>query len=335
VIDCHRELFDFYADRVRLKEPQRKELRQHRGANQRRLKKNLEKNGDPTPVEHIKQGGYSMRTTTQQLPEKDYDIDDGCVFDVDDLKSDKGADKTALDARKMVHEAAKDPKFNKEPELLKNCVRVHYAEGHHVDVPVYRRHVGDSGAWYELASSDWKKSEPKAVTQWFEDENKKQSPDERDGRQLRRNVCYAKCWRRKNKSWNMPSGLAVSKLVVEKFVGYLERDDESFYWSLKAIHSRLCGNLEVDHPVADEKLTKGPDDALTRNMRDELGKALDKLRVLESWGCTKAQALEAWKEFFGTDFFDKAVEDEKAKEAEKARIAVESLTFQPAPWSAA
>ena len=36
-------------------------------------------------------------------------------------------------------DALKDPKFNKQPEIHQNCVRVFYAEGHHVDVPAYRK----------------------------------------------------------------------------------------------------------------------------------------------------------------------------------------------------
>lgn len=334
MIDCTKELFEFYTGEVRLKKPQREELRQHRAACQARLKTNLGKNGDPTPVEHIKQGGYSMRTTTQQLPEKDYDIDDGCVFEAKDLKGERGADKSALEARRMVHNASKDAAFNKEPELLKNCVRVHYAAGHHVDVPVYRRHTEESGeTWYELASSDWKKSDPQAVTTWFQEENRRLSPDENHGRQLRRVVCLLKRWRRKNRSWNMPSGLVVSKLVAERFAGYLDRDDESLYRTLQAIHTRLCGSLAVDHPVSDSQVA-GAEDARTRNMREELGKALVDLRVLDSSACTKAQGLEAWKKFFGTDFFDETIEQEKAKEAERARAALECLPARPAPWSA-
>jgi len=332
MIDCSSEINSYYNDRVRLTEAQRKQLRDHRDANRRRLKDNLKKSDKPSPVGFVGQGSYTMRTTVQQ-PDNDYDIDDGVVFKKEDLKGPQGAEMSPLDVRKMVHEAAKDPKFNKEPEILKNCVRVHYVQGHHVDVPSYRQLADDSK---ELASSEWKASAPKAVTEWFTTENDKQSPDSSNGKQLRRSVCLAKGWARKNKSWNMPSGLVLSKLVVERFNASLDRDDESLYLTLKAIHTRLKSSLEVDHPVVSEKLTNGPDDARTRTLRDKLEPALEELRVLESGACTKAQALKAWKQFFGTDYFDKMIEAEEAKDQEKADAAISGLSISsPAsPWCA-
>jgi len=271
-----------------------------------------------------------MRTTIQQS-DNDYDIDDGIIFEKDDLKGPRDAELSSLDVRKMVHEAAKDPKFNKEPEILKNCVRVHYAQGHHVDVPSYRQLEDGSK---ELASSEWRKSDPEAVTEWFTTENDRQSPDTSNGKQLRRAVCLTKRWARKNKSWNTPSGLVITKLIVERFSRFLDRDDEALYWTLKAIHARLQGSLEVDHPVVNEKLTKGPDDARTRTMRDELGFALERLNVLESAACTKAQALKAWREFFGTDYFDELIEKEEIRDKEKAEAAVRGLSISSpaAPW---
>lgn len=335
IFNCHDDITKFYDSEVRLSAAKQDELREHRDSNRRRLRRNLEANEDPQPIDFVIQGSYAMDTIIQQ-PENDYDIDDGILFKDTDLKGPKGGDKTPLEARQMVHKAAQDPKFSKEPELLKNCVRVHYAQGHHVDVPVYRQHEDDTGTWWEIASgSEWKKSDPKAVTDWFSDAVIKRSPDTTNGRQMRRECRLVKRWARKNKSWNMPSGLVISKLLDEKYVGCADRDDQALYDALKAIHGRLLWNLEVDHPViAGEKLTKGPDDAKTREMRDRLGEALEDLKVLESPSCTRAQALKAWKKFFGTDYWDGQIEEEEEKDKKKAQEAVAAVHVRPAPWLA-
>src|SRR3546814_5698270 len=98
---------------------------------------------------------------------------------------------SALDARQMGRDAVDAGSLKKAPEVRKNCVRVYYDGGYHVDIPVYRRvvmkdFVGHESMNYELASVDWKRSDARDVTKWFEDENTKQSPDTTNGRQLRR-----------------------------------------------------------------------------------------------------------------------------------------------------
>src|SRR5205807_1866754 len=131
------------------------------------------------------QGSYEMRTMIQH-PEKDYDVDDGVYFDKGDLRGSNGGEKSALQARQMVRDAVDDDSFKKRPEARKNCVRVYYNAGYHVDIPVYRRVVtkdwsGREQVHYELASSEWKRSDARDVTKWFKDENRRQSPDQTNG----------------------------------------------------------------------------------------------------------------------------------------------------------
>jgi hypothetical protein len=70
-------------------------------------------------------------------------------------------------------DALKDKRFNRQPKLFTNCVRVFYAdtdeEKHHVDFPVYRRWTNDENEMVqELASeSDWVRSNPTQVNDWF------------------------------------------------------------------------------------------------------------------------------------------------------------------------
>ena len=82
---------------------------------------------------------------------------------------------TSLQARQMVRDAVDNGKFKRAPEVRANCVRVLYEAGYHVDLPVYRRVVtstvlGDD-IYYELAASGgWKRSDARAVSDWYEGE---------------------------------------------------------------------------------------------------------------------------------------------------------------------
>src|SRR6516165_8327667 len=93
-----------------------------------------------------------------------------------------------------------------DPQRFDNCVRVYYAKGYHVDMPVYRRIVyrdarGDLYYYHELASTDWKRSDARHVNEWFERENNGKSPDTINGRQLRRIVRQVKKFARSRESW--------------------------------------------------------------------------------------------------------------------------------------
>jgi hypothetical protein len=137
MIDCSTEITDFYKKHVRLTKAQVEKLAEYRETNKSRVENGLKKAEQPLPDRHINQGSYAMRTINQH-PDNDYDIDVGVVFNKDDLKGSQGADKSALNSRKMVCDAVQDGRFKKAPEVRQNCVRVYYDEGHHVDMPIYR-----------------------------------------------------------------------------------------------------------------------------------------------------------------------------------------------------
>ncbi len=192
MLNCSKEIEKYHNEKVRLSESERNEMRERRKANQDRLKDNLKKKKKPLPIRFIKQGSYAMYTMTQ-APDKNYDIDDGAVFSRADLKSPQGADMTASEARDMVRDALDDGSFKTPPKSLKNCVRVFYEAGYHVDVPVYREFEDENkNTVLELASSDWRKSNPTEITTWFNNAAVDKSPDSTNGRQMRRCVCLLK-----------------------------------------------------------------------------------------------------------------------------------------------
>lgn len=327
--DCSKEIRKFHNDRVTLPEKTQAELRSRRNANQKRLKAGLKKAGDPDPQKFVKQGSYAHRTMVQdQHGDNDFDIDDGVVFFREDLKGKQGGDKTAYDARKMVCDAIGNG-FKTPPEILKNCVRVYYDEGYHIDIPVYRNE-DNSDTEYELASSDWRVSNPEGVNKWFDVRLSNKYPAGDGGRQMRRMIRILKFWGKSRKSWNMPSGFIWSVLVDEVYTTFDDREDRALHNVMKAIRDRLRINKIVSHPVVEGKaLTKGTDDLRMVECEQRLTDALETLSVLFSASCDKSDALKAWKKVFNTDFFDKEIEKAEKKEKEKAAACVAGIAAAP------
>ena len=329
--DCADDVLAHHDEKVTLPTPQQTKMRERRNANRDRLKEGLKDQGKPAPREFKSQGSYAMKTMTQH-PDNDYDIDDGVYFDKVVLVGERGAEMTALQARQMVRDAVDDGSFKTKPEVRTNCLRVCYEAGYHVDIPVYRRvttkdAAGNETYHHELASSDWKRSDARDVTKWFEDENDKQSPDEDNGRQVRRITRQIKKYGRSRDSWSRQilSGFGVTKLVTERFRGNADREDKALYDTMKAIRDRLNGDLIVAHPVTPgDTITKGNDDAKARYLRDRLTEAVYNLAPLFEPDCTREKALKCWDKAYNTAFFSDRLEKD-AKATAKAAVAAPTV----------
>lgn len=330
MFDCADDVLAHHDDKVTLPQAERTDMRNRRDANRDRLKKGLKENGKPAPREFASQGSYAMKTMVRDL-DRDYDIDDGAYFNKEDLVGDRGGEMSALQSRQMVRDALDDGSFKTPPEVRTNCVRVVYEAGYCVDVPVYRRIAvkdswGNESYLHELASSDWKRSDARAVTKWFEDENTKLSPDTDNGRQVRRIVRQIKKYSRSRESWKgqILSGFGITKLVMECFRGNAAREDEALYDTMKAIRDRLNWNLVVQHPVlTGDTITKGTDDSRARFLCEKLTDAISNLAPLFETDCTRAKALKRWDKVFATTFFSER--DEPKKEARASLLKVASV----------
>lgn len=317
MFDCSKDVLGFFNDEVALSETEKDEMRKRRNANRNRLKKGLEKNEKPLPEEHVAQGSYAMHTMVTDK-DNDYDIDDGAVFNKDDLVGAQGAYMSALDVRKMVRDALDDGSFSKPPEVRTNCVRVYYTAGFHVDVPAYRRLDDDS---LELAGADWKGSSPTDVTEWFNKAVIDKSPDKNNGRQMRRVTRLLKFYKQSRDSWkqSMPSGFEVSVLVDECYVADSAREDISLYETMLSIKLRLDDDLEVKHPTRDDMLTDGSDDANTRLLKEKLTESVDNLQVLFESDCTRLEALRAWNCVFKHEYWKELIADEEEAQKQKRK----------------
>lgn len=311
MIDCSKELRKYHDNAVTLPKSDRDGMRQRRDSNRDRLHRGLEKNKKPPVREHVVQGSYAMKTMVQH-PDNNYDIDDGALFWKEDLKGPKGGDMTPGDAKRMVADALNDGAFVQEPEIRTNCVRVVYKAGYHVDIPVYRQLKDEQGTVFELASTEWKRSNPRGVTEWFESRvaARKLVADGDD--QLRRVVRYLKAFARSRASWNMPSGFILTVLADERLSLIDQREDELLRHMMREVHERLRFNLVVAHPVLHgENLTKTSDDADMRVLRDKLDWAVEELKALDDEkNCTRNKALRVWGTIFNTDYFDQFFDDD-------------------------
>lgn len=326
--NCHKEVLKYHNHNVTLPRSEQQDMRDRRDTNRKRLKDGLAKDKQPAPKDFQSQGSYAHRTMVQH-PDKDYDIDDGVLFDMADLKGPRGGDLSPNDVKKIVVKCLTNELFNTPPEVRTNCVRVYYHKGYHMDVPVYREVVtedsaGEEHVHWEIASSEWKVADPKGVTEWFQTQNQEQSPDTENGRQLRRVVRLMKAFARSRSAWKdrIASGFMISVLVVEQYKADAEREDQALYDTMVAIRDRLQWNLEVKHPVVEgDYLTKGADDAKAKFLREKLDWAMEKLDVLSEPKCTHEQALKAWDTVFSSDFFIGELPDDEASNKGGAGVA--------------
>ena len=338
--DCDKDIRAYHDERVRLTENQKKKLRDRRDANRDRLRRGLNKNGDPAPVKSVIQGSYAMGTVIQE-PKRAYDIDDGVVFTAKSLIGPTGVSKAALDARKMVRDAVDDGSFKTEPEIKTNCVRVYYDDGPPVDIPVYRSTTDWTGNdKYELASVDWKESDPEGVNRWFRDWVKtKVAGGMAHSRELIR-LLKAICKNRPSYT-TLPSGFVLTVLVQECYQssdGHLPIELREL---IEAVHRRLEDNLMVAHPVVfGEWLIDDDAKHRTEKLRELLGMAVKELAALDRPNCTLSETLKAWKKVFCTektvactDFFDQRIEDAEAEEKRRTGAGVTAPAVVSAPKS--
>ena len=312
MFDSSSQVTKYHNDEVCLPGSERKMMRDRRNANRKRLKSGLAENQKPTPVGCHSQGSYAMWTMVQDA-NSDFDIDDGVYFSKEDLVGRNGGVMTAIQVRQMVCDAlAAGNNFSRPPEVLKNCVRVYYKAGHHVDVPAYRRiekknfWTGETTYEYELASADWKSSDPREVTRWFRQKNQELSPDPNtNGGQFRRIVRLLKKFARSRASWksSMASGFMLTKLAQEEFRKCEGRDDKALRETMQAISDRLAFNETVEHPVLTGETLTNDKDGRPAFLKKCIDENLKHFAVLDDQDCTHEHAMKAWEKIFKSEWF--------------------------------
>jgi hypothetical protein len=193
------------------------------------------------------QGSFDTDTIVNPIPEKDendktvlkYDLDYGVYF-VE--KEDENNRQEIITWHNWVYESVED--HTNIPPVKKNtCVRVIFADGHHIDLPIYYR----DGDVIELAHKrdGWRKSDPKEFKEWFENSTNGKP-------QLCRIVRYIKAWKNyrenKNTSLKLATGFELTILAVQNYISD-DKDDISFRKTVKAIYEKLTIDFCCKRPT--------------------------------------------------------------------------------------
>ena len=351
MFDYSKQIEAFREKRVRLPATFKEKLLSHRASNRTRLINRL-----PDHLAKVRlgqtnfkpQGSVAMGTIIQtKFVDEEYDIDDGLVISRSQLTSDDGGFMSANEVREAVREVLKDKRFNRQPKLFTNCVRVFYAEEdeekHHVDFPVYRRWTNDDGDHVrELASNGkWVVSDPTQVNAWFDEVVASRNREtEGRGTQFRQLIQLIKRYCRSRKDWLdlLPNGMKLTMLVAECQPSFDDRIDRAFRHLLKGLQVRL-GRSKVIHNLAHPDLpmiTRTLSDANVVELLSKVDEALERLIELDDEDAQNVDsAREVWDWIFKSDGFfrkfDQAVSrDESTSNWQESRFDVPWR--QKPPW---
>lgn len=277
------------------------------------------------------QGSIDMKTTVNPIIEYDdnnkeilkYDLDYGIYFIENEGEDNKQSIETW---HEWVYDAVKN--HTSTPPVKKNsCIRVMFSDGHHVDLPIYYK----CDNIIELAHKidGFILSDPKEFIEWF---NNKVDSNE----QLRRLVKYFKSWKNfkivNNSNRNIPSGFALTILIVDNYVEH-ENDDDSFLESARKIKTSLDKEFQCLRPT-----TPVGEDVLIKYSEEKRNGFLAELELLIK-DCQDAKneknfktASEILRKQFGERFPLGEDESEEDK-SDRLKHAINSAILTPKPYA--
>ena len=246
------------------------------------------------------QGSYSLKTMVMPLnPTDEYDLDDGIYLqhlgnDIDDWPTTKTVSNWIVDAVKG--------HTKKKPENKKNCVRVIYADGYHIDLPIY---CASNGIIYlaRLGDDQWISSDAKALNKWFYDRLEKTE-------QMRSCIKYLKAW--KDFKGNDLKGIHITVLVGLNHITVKDRDDDSLTQTIQRIITYIRSKRAIYNPIdSTENLISHWSDKKINRTIEALEKFLaNAVEALDEEN--KGIASKKWRIVFGNRF-PKYEEDQKDK----------------------
>lgn len=252
--NCHNQFVDFNKT-ISLTDDRKKKLKKSRTNLRDWIRDDFKENHeDEIRPKFTSQGSSEMKTTINPIPrtievdgeEKTitkYDTDDGIYFI------------GPLDERKSVqiyHNWIKDAVdgYTGMPPVDKNtCVRTKFADGRHIDQPIYFIDEDDADEPKLAHKRDgWVASDPRAFSTWFNDQAKQNE-------QLRRLVKCLKGWcdyqNFNDNSKKMPTGFVLTIWAADNFIAN-SRDDIAMKDTLQSIYDQLSYRFECIRPTTPE-----------------------------------------------------------------------------------
>ena len=231
------KLLNMFCSEITISTSKSNNLKTSRDALRSDIKDWFDEKGKKTPI-FCWQGSFSMKTLVNPIS-GDYDLDDGVY-----LQGYEDVEMEDWPATSTVHSWIKDAvkdRTKADPVDKDTCIRVCYAAGYHIDLPIYI--VKNEVAYLAHKSQGWIESDPKAFRSWFIDK----VTDSDYGEQLRSTVKYLKAWKDyKNVSLK---GLEVTILATENFEQYTNRDDKCLRDTVEAIIEALENDFKCVKPV--------------------------------------------------------------------------------------
>ena len=223
---------------IKLNQGRKDSLKKSRKELRRKIKQWFKDNKpDEIKPKFSGQGSFEMNTTINPIVEYDadgsilrkYDLDDGVYF----IRLKDEDIKRSINTWHDWVFTATENHTGKDSIRKTTCVRVVFADGHHIDLPIYFKEEDK----IELAhkAKYWLESDPKEFYEWFNEE-KKGKP------RLEAVVRCLKAWKnfRENKNTNLklPSGFELTILATNN---YHDADnlDEAFRETVRNINSEL------------------------------------------------------------------------------------------------
>lgn len=350
MFDYSERIEAFRDEKVRLSGDFLEKLLAHRKANRDRLIKRLPELIVGLTIGESSfrpQGSVAMQTIIQtRFFAEEYDIDDGLVLWKHQLVDKEGKELSSAKVREIVREALKDKRFNRQPKICSNCVRVFYAEEdeekHHVDFPIYRRYFDANGNKVrELAAENgWVRSDPTEVNKWFDAEIEARNKRAAGwGTQMRHLIQLLKRFCRSRSEWDLPNGMKLTMLIAECQPPYRARIDVAFRELLYNLKNRLYWNKVIKNLAHPNKpdLTRTSRDQNVVDLETRISEALDQLATLDKADANSADsARSVWDWIFKSDgFFAEFDAERKQEEKRNALLAKAALVGNGARTSPA
>lgn len=318
--DCNN-LFHEFNSTIRLSDSRRQRLSDTRSILRQKIKTYFISNFPDQILKFQSQGSFVMDTIINPINE-DYDLDDG-VYWLGNLSKDERPSPTT------VHNKVMDAIGDHTDNVIDKdtCIRVIYAEGFHIDLPMYYAQFLNSP---DLAHKrdGWILSNPIEFVTWFE--NKANSgfdanfiyKDEmleqfrgwidtirKKDVQLRRIIRYLKAWGDFKKG-DMPPGIIMTILGTNSYHED-SRDDVAFLETLKNIKSRLDIRFECKRPTTPvgEDLFRDYSQARKDYFMNSLTSFIDSGKeAIENRN--QKEACYKWQKHFGSRFSCAYAKDE-------------------------
>ncbi|MBK1791352.1 CBASS cGAMP synthase [Persicirhabdus sediminis] len=319
-------LFISFNKKIKLTDSKKKKLESNRDALRQKIRDYFEEKDWSDPKFHS-QGSYPLDTNLNPIkgedvngdPTEEYDLDDGVYFIC--KEADRKNPETYHDRIKAAVEGHTD-----QPVIDKStCVRVTYADGHHIDLPSYWMENDDDTPQLAHKSQGYTDSDPREFKNWVD----QKISDSSEVGQLRRIIRYLKAWKdhreTQNSSLKLPSGFILTILACNNYVSN-SNDDAALRETVRAIKEELDRFFCCYRPTTPchEDLLSG---YKADNVKDEFTKLLNQADLAKNEDCEYEASL-MWRKSLGDRFPLGLKKEEETKSANHSNKAVAASN----PW---